>query len=395
MVRPESTGLSKTPESVEKPSLMMARNTTMLATVLAMRIVTPGLPVVMRGLRLVMLAFHAAMPDLPVVIPGLPVVMRLSPVLVQILLALIIASTLAACKSLPGAKTQHEPQPLCLELLATGESAFSKGDVETADKCFREGLKEAEKSGKDDKNVALALNDLALTTAVNKTKTGTVKEKLPQAIAYQKRSVEIEKKIYGIENAYVAYDLNNLGAWYNANQQYKEGGEALEQAVKIREKVLGPKSVLLAFTEANLAESYAKQKRYADAARLLTKSKAIYAQNNQPLEAARVAESLADLFQDEKKFDQAEVTLKEVLSDRENALGKNSMMVAETLNSLAVCLLQDGKYKEAEPLFSRSLTIVQKGGDHEIIASVVAGYGKCLDKLGKKTEAKKLRQSVK
>ncbi len=83
--------------------------------------------------------------------------------------------------------------------------------------------------------------------------------------------------------------------------------------------------------------------------------------------------------------------LQEALSIREATLGKDDIMVAETLNSLAVCLLQENKEKEAEPLFRRSLAIVQKGGDKEIIKAVVLGYGQCLDKLGKKAEAKNLR----
>jgi tetratricopeptide (TPR) repeat protein len=313
-------------------------------------------------------------------------------------LSLILGLTLTACSNtvkdeIP-ATGPAKTQSVCIDLLQTGENAFKKGDVQLANTCFSQALKEAEKLGKDDKNVALALNDLALTTALDKNKTGTVKKNLPLAIAYQKRSVEIEEKLYGHENDYVAYDLNNLGAWYNANGQYKEGEQVLLRAAKIREKVQAGKSLPLALTLANLGDNYIKQKRFSEAAGLLKRSSEIYLTNDHQANAAAAINSLAQAYQDQGKYKEAEASLEQVLSMREKAFGKDHIVVAEALNDKAVCLLKQGKNREAEPLFQEALSIAQKKGDKDIIASVVAGYGKCLDKLGKKAEAAKMRKGI-
>ncbi|MBS2007341.1 MAG: tetratricopeptide repeat protein [Cyanobacteria bacterium SZAS TMP-1] len=306
-------------------------------------------------------------------------------------LALVLI--LSACnQTKESGKARHFATPALevQDLLQTGENAFRKGDIKLAHSCFSEALKVAEQADRYSRSVALALNDLALTTSIDRDQTPSGKKNLAQAIAYQKRALELEERYSGSQSTDVAFDLNNLGAWYGANLQWKEGAEALERSAKIREKALGPNSPLLAVTLGNLAENYSQQKRTVEAIDLYKRQAKIYKTIDSPTEAARASDKVAGLYQDLGKNDEAAKVLSEVLSLREKAFGKDSLLVAETLNNMGVCQLAMGKNTEAEPLFARAYKIVCKQDDQDIIKAVATGYKKCLEKLGKTAEAQKL-----
>ncbi|MBU6453341.1 MAG: tetratricopeptide repeat protein, partial [Cyanobacteria bacterium REEB67] len=287
----------------------------------------------------------------------------------------------------------------CLDLLATGQSALGRGDVKLADRCFGEALLAAEKLGKEDKHVAMALNDLALTTATNPDKTVAKKDKLNKAIAYQKRSIGIEEKVYGAESENVAFDLHNLGVWYGLNQQFKEGEAALRRAAKIREKRFGKNSDRLGVTLGSLASNLRNQKRYAEATVLLQRAADIYKETDRAtaagklaphaLERSRVLNGLADIDKEQDNFQQALLILTEVLDLREKIFGQDSLLVAETLHNMGTCQIKLGKNAEALALLKRALTIIKKGHAPEISAAVTETKKRAELNLARKTGGEK------
>ena len=313
-----------------------------------------------------------------------------------VVLPLLLATIVTACGSTKADKAENSKSSghVVHDLLQTGESAFRRGDVKLADKCFNEALTAAMQADRYGRNVALALNDLALTTSIDKDRSPAGKKNLPQAIAYQKRALDLEERLSGAESLDVAYDLNNLGVWYGTNEQWKEGGEALARAAKIREKKLGEKSVLLAVTLGNLAENYSHQKRYDEAISLYNRAATIYENDGSPTEAARAHDKEAGLYLDQGKTAPAVKVLRQVLALREKAFGKDNILVAETLNNIAVTEMTAGHNAVAEPLFDRAYKIVKKQSDREIIDSVKMGYRKCLQNMGKNAEAEKLGREI-
>ena len=310
-----------------------------------------------------------------------------------LILPLLLTTVVTACSSKGNRQSSDKNSGQVVhDLLQTGESAFRRGDVKLADKCFNEALKTAMDADRYGRNVALALNDLALTTSIDKDNTKAGKKNIPQAIAYQKRALELEERLSGAESLDVAFDLNNLGVWYGNNDQWKEGAAALERAANIREKKLGEKNALLAVTLGNLAENYSHQKRYDEAIGLYRRAAEIYEADGSPTEAARAHDKEAGLYLDQNKTSAAVEVLRQVLALREKAFGKDNILVAETLNNIAVCEMTSGHNDAAVPLFDRAYKIVKKQPDREIIESVKTGYLKCLKKLGKNAEAEKLRQ---
>ena len=284
--------------------------------------------------------------------------------------------------------TPGDPASACMDLIQTGENALSHGQIKLADKCFLEALNQAQKLGNNDRHVALALNDLALTTASNPDKNKTKKEKLDQAIVYQKRSIAIEEKFYGPDTENVGFDLNNLGVWYGLNGQLKEGEATLTRAVKIREKALGQNDDRLAVTMGSLADNLKKQKRYIEAVALLKRAEQIYKATNHAIERGRVLNELADVYEEQDNYAAARGILSEVLAIRQKVFGKDSLVAAETLHNLAACNMKLGKNAAALPLLKEALGIVKKGNDPEISATVEASYQRCQAALKKPAAGK-------
>ena len=80
------------------------------------------------------------------------------------------------------------------------------------------------------------------------------------------------------------------------------------------------------------------------------------------------------------------------LAIRENALGPEHPLVAQSLNNLAGLYHDQAEYDDAEPLYKRALTIGKKslGSGHPIVAMILEEYANLLWKIDRSTEAKKM-----
>ena len=76
--------------------------------------------------------------------------------------------------------------------------------------------------------------------------------------------------------------------------------------------------------------------------------------------------NLAELHRVQGKYAEAEPLYKRSLAILEKALGPEHPHVATSLNNLALLYNAQGKYAEAEPLYKRSLSIYEKalGSEH-------------------------------
>jgi tetratricopeptide (TPR) repeat protein len=73
-------------------------------------------------------------------------------------------------------------------------------------------------------------------------------------------------------------------------------------------------------------------------------------------------------------------------------LGAGHVDTAQSLNNLARLYYEQGKYAEAEPLYKRSLAIVEKalGYKHPNLFTVLMNYADLLRKMSRGAEAAKL-----
>ncbi|MFP6869130.1 MAG: tetratricopeptide repeat protein [Nitrospinota bacterium] len=102
---------------------------------------------------------------------------------------------------------------------------------------------------------------------------------------------------------------------------------------------------------------------------------------------------MAHLFHNQGRYKEAEPLYLRSLAIREKALGPGHPDVAQSLGNLAARYKAQGRYKEAEPFFRRALTIYEKKlrPDHPDIATTLNDMAGFYEKMGKKKEAAALR----
>jgi tetratricopeptide (TPR) repeat protein len=103
---------------------------------------------------------------------------------------------------------------------------------------------------------------------------------------------------------------------------------------------------------------------------------------------------LADLYDSQGLYANAEPLFKQCLVIEEKNLGSNHPDVATTVNGLALLYDTQGKYAEAEPLYKRALAILEKaiGPDHPNVAASLNNLAALYRATDRKAEAEKLEK---
>jgi TonB family protein len=112
----------------------------------------------------------------------------------------------------------------------------------------------------------------------------------------------------------------------------------------------------------DLANVYEGQGKYADAELILKRALAVREKAHGPddPDVAWGAQRLAYSYMQEGKYSDAEPYLKRAIAVREKALGPESREVSESVRLLARAYFDQGRYADAEPLDARSLAILEK-----------------------------------
>jgi tetratricopeptide (TPR) repeat protein len=139
-------------------------------------------------------------------------------------------------------------------------------------------------------------------------------------------------------------------------------------SLSIEERALGLDHPNVAVSLYRLAELYDLQGRYAQAEPLYKRSLAIREKTlglDHPVVATSL-NSLAELYRAEGQYAQAEPLYKRALAIREKSLAPNHLDVARVLNNLAELYRAQGQHAQAVPLYERALAIEEKalGADY-------------------------------
>lgn len=120
-------------------------------------------------------------------------------------------------------------------------------DPPNAEAYYRLALQQQEKaSGKDDRLIAVVLNDLGLALRA--------KEQNQPAEPLFRRALAIQEKTLGPDHPATASTLINLGSLLQSNGQLEEAERLERRALRIFEQKLGPESTELATACTNLAD---------------------------------------------------------------------------------------------------------------------------------------------
>lgn len=162
--------------------------------------------------------------------------------------------------------------------------------------------------------------------------------------------------------------LGNLRYILQQEGKTKEEEQLFQSLIAKCEKEQGINSSDTANSLSYAAAFYVENKNYTQAENLLMRALTIREQLHCPV-ARQVRQSLVDVYELAGKVDEAKQLLINALSNDEKVSGSNSLPVANDLEDLATFHLSQRQYKEAIPLLTRQLSILETdkvGNDKDI-----------------------------
>ena len=187
--------------------------------------------------------------------------------------------------------------------------------------------------------------------------------------------------------------LFKAGRMASTVADYKQAQEWLEHLLNIR-KAKNKNGINFAYASHALANLYQRQGKYEEAEPLYKRSLAITekALGKKHSAIANTLSNLALLYRQQGKYEKAEPLYKQSLAIKEKALGKEHPLVATILNNLAELYDQQGKHKKAQPLYKRSLAITEKalGKEHPSVATTLNNLAELYDQQGEYEKAELL-----
>ena len=186
----------------------------------------------------------------------------------------------------------------------------------------------------------------------------------------------------------LADELTNL-------DEYDEAEPLFRRALAIFERELGPEHETVCSCLVWLARTLRERARFDEAEVLCRRAVGV---SDKPGSAVllrwEAVSNLAVLLVKEHKYTEAEEFSRRALAISEKELGPEHRYTANDLNTLAGLFLYQGRYAEAVPLLRRALAIYEKilGANHVIITYPMDLLGVALRFLGRYSEAEPLHR---
>jgi tetratricopeptide (TPR) repeat protein len=172
---------------------------------------------------------------------------------------------------------------------------------------------------------------------------------LPKAENQLQKAVEMTSQ-FPAADPRTGTTLNILGLIYREEKKYGDAGKAFEKALAIFEKAYGADSLDTGNVNFNIASVLIAQAHYDDAMPYIQRSHTTYVRvlGAQSLKAAETLCMTGDVYRNQKKFQAAQVPLKECADAREAAEGIESADFGDALYSLGLVYAQLGRYALAD-----------------------------------------------
>ena len=284
----------------------------------------------------------------------------------------------------PGAKLLHRAHDLRRSNLPAGDLeiensvhdlawlAEKTGDLDTAEKHYREALAMRERAGAgDDKPSAKTLSDLGWVLVE--------RARFDEATPIIERSLALREKLSGPESSDVADALTTLAYVFFKTGRFEDAATMLRRVVAINEKVDGPDSMPTANAINNLAVQLREMGKADEALAMYERTLAIQSKilgADHP-ELGSIHNNIAHVHQDKGDLAAAEREFRRALAIREKGFGEQHPLTALSLNNLGYLLWLAGKVDEAAGLWRRSLAVREKlrGPDHPDVAVTLENLG--------------------
>jgi tetratricopeptide (TPR) repeat protein len=248
------------------------------------------------------------------------------------------------------AQTQDPEGPWRALVLQALHAAGVK-DYPKAEQAFLKAVQEAGRFGPDDPRLGTTLNSLGLVYRAEK--------KYADAEGVYRRALVIMEAAYGDSIDVGNVDFNIAGVMFDQGHQV-EALPNLRRTLSIYERFLGAESVKTGAVLCMEGDTYRLMKRFPESETALRRCADIREANGGLIENGPLADALHSLaltLIDEGKFSAAEPRLRIAEKIRERTLGITSPLLAETMEDHASVLKELGRAKEAGNLLAISTAI--------------------------------------
>jgi len=206
------------------------------------------------------------------------------------------------------------------------------------------------------------------------------------AIDYYKKSLDVNKALYGEEHPQVATNLNSIGSFYNEIGKYEEAQTFLFQALAINTMVYGKHHPSIATDYNNIGFSYCQLGNYDEALKYYQRALAIdkdyYGLHHVDV-AIRMA-NIGAIYGDLKDYPKALEYITAALGIFKEIVGEKHLKTISCYNNTADIYVEMEEYDKAEEILKKvlDLSIAVYGDDHTMVSYVYNNLGKLYNQKG-------------
>lgn len=217
---------------------------------------------------------------------------------------------------------------------------------------LRKKYEEAERLGQDALTIrkqALGIQHLDVASSLNNL--GLLyyeQERYAEAEEYYQQAVNIQRALFETtEHPYVAETLENQAVLYHAWGKYAEAEHLYEQVLAIQKHIFDAPHPTVARLFLHLARLYEHRRQVQKA----------YQYYQHAFQTVDRLETLAQQHYADKEYARAESCYRQILSIKQDVLGKNHKDVASLTSNLGLLYKLQGKYDEAERFYQQAIAL--------------------------------------
>ncbi|HEX7184698.1 MAG TPA: serine/threonine-protein kinase [Thermoanaerobaculia bacterium] len=184
----------------------------------------------------------------------------------------------------------------------------------------------------------------------------------PEALASFEEALALQKDELGAQHPEVGSTLNRIGGVLYTQGRYEESVVRLREALAIREAALGPVHRLVADTLNNLANSLDLLTRYEEALACYQRALEIQRQvfGDRHPDLARSLDNIGAVYSHRRMWKEALDYHRQALDMRDRTVGRNHPKTSLTLHNVGNAYMLQGRYEEALPWVREALAVREK-----------------------------------